>query len=101
MEVTTGREGDIAHVRIVGRIDETGAEEMKKRFNELPLQSIKEVHFDFNKVSHIGSAGLGKMLLFYKSAKKHGGAIRISGVSQPIYDLLMELELHQLFHISR
>ncbi len=101
MEATVTRDGENARLQVTGRIDEAGAEELKRRFNKLPLASIKTVDFDFSKVSHIGSAGLGKLLLFYKSAKQHGGVIRISGASPSIYELLMELELHQIFTISR
>lgn len=101
MELNVARKGDKVLIRIDGRITEAGAEEMKRRFNELSLQSITEVEFDFSKVSHIGSAGLGKLLLFYKTIKQHGGGIRISGAGEPIYDLLMELELHQIFTITK
>ncbi len=101
MDVNVTRDGENVRLQVKGRIDETGAEEMKRRFNELPLNAIKMVDFDFSRVSHIGSAGLGKLLLFYKAAKQNGGAIRISGASQPIYDLLMELELNQIFTISQ
>ncbi len=101
MDLNVTRDGENVCFQVKGRIDEMGAEEMKRRFNELPLNSIKMVDFDFSKVSHIGSAGLGKLLLFYKTAKQNGGTIRISGASRSIFDLLMELELNQIFTISR
>ena len=101
MELTVTQTPDHACFQVNGKIDEVGADEMKRRFNELALGSIREVVFDFGRVTHIGSAGLGKLLLFYKAVRTHGGNLRIENASEQVYDLLLDLELNKVFAVSK
>jgi anti-anti-sigma factor len=94
-------EKDIARFTIEGDIDEKGAEILKQRFNELNLAALKETVFDFKDVQHIGSSGIGKMLLFYKKLAVSGGIIRIVNASEAVYDLLLALKLDSVFEISK
>lgn len=101
MEILATQDRDRAHLSISGSIDEEGAEELKRRFRQLDVPSLKEVVFNFGKVAYIGSAGLGKLLLFYKDVAAGGGSIKIENVSEPLYDLFTELKLQSLFTISK
>ena len=101
MEILVNREGELVRFEIGGVIDERGAEDIKRRFGELNTSSFKEVIFDFRKVKHIGSAGIGKLLLFYKDRAIRGGNIRIENASETVYDLLRVLKLDTLFLISK
>lgn len=101
MEILVNREGELVRFEIGGVIDERGAEDIKRRFGELNTSSFKEVIFDFRKVKHIGSAGIGKLLLFYKDLAIRGGNIRIENASETVYDLLRVLKLDTLFLISK
>ena len=86
---------------IGGEINEPGAEILKAKFKDLDKSSIKTLILDFNKVTHIGSAGIGKLLLFYKDIALNGGQIEIINVSAAIYDLLMTLKLNSVFKIHK
>jgi anti-sigma B factor antagonist len=97
--VFTSRE-DLVEVVIKGSVDERGAEDLKRRFLELDTASIKEVVFDFSKVSFIGSAGIGKLLLFYKNLASHGGKITIKHMSKDIYTMFKVVKLDKIFSIS-
>jgi len=66
----------------------------------LNISSLSQVTFDFEKVTHIGSAGIGKFLLFYKDLALKGGKIRIENVSDSIYELFNVLKLETIFTIS-
>ena len=101
MEILVNREGDLLRFEIGGVIDERGAEDIKRRFGEMNASTLKEVVFDFRKVVHIGSAGIGKLLLFYKDLAIRGGNIRIENASETVYDLLRVLKLDTLFAISK
>jgi len=101
MEVNVTQQGDKAFFEIKGNIDERGAEELKVRFQELDVSKLKEVSFDFGKVIHIGSAGIGKLLLFYKDLALNGGVIRILNASQTIVELFTVLKLDTIFTISK
>jgi len=101
MDLTITQNGDQVRFEIRGDIDEPGAENMKRRFRELNLSDFKEAVFDFKAVTHIGSAGIGKLLLFYKDMALKGGQIRIENVSETVWELFGVLKLDTIFAISK
>ncbi len=101
MDLAVTQEGDHIRFEVIGNVDEKGAEELKRRFRELNITNVREVIFDFGKVTHIGSAGIGKLLLFYKDLAVIGGSIRIINTSETVYELLTVLKLDTIFTISR
>lgn len=100
MEIKVEAGLDQVNVQLVGNIDEKGAEEIKRRFMEIDLSSIKDVVFDFSGVTFIGSAGIGKLLLFYKNVAANGGQISINNMSQDIYTMFKVVKLDKIFKIS-
>jgi len=100
MELTiTPRDGQV-DIEVVGSIDERGAEDLKRRFLELDVSTIKEVVFDFSGVTFIGSAGIGKLLLFYKNLASQGGKITILNMSKDIFTMFKVVKLDKIFNIS-
>ncbi len=100
MDLTVSSQGDQTRIVIVGSIDERGAEDLKRRFLELDLAKLKEVVFDFSGVTFIGSAGIGKLLLFYKNLASHGGKIIIENMAKDIYTMFKVVKLDKIFNIS-
>jgi len=92
---------DSAIFIIKGSIDENGAQIIKSNFTKLDKTSIKTVTFDFEAVSHIGSAGIGKLLLIYKDIAINGGQIKIINPSNTIYTLFQTLKLDSVFKITK
>ena len=92
--------GDTALISLTGSIDERGAEEIKRRFLELELSSLKEVILDFSGVSFIGSAGIGKLLLLYKNLTAHGGMIIIKNMSKDIHTMFKVVKLDKIFTLE-
>ena len=101
MELIVTREGGQVFFEIGGDIDESGADKIKSRFRQLNTSAINEAVFDFSKVRHIGSAGIGKLLLIYKDLAINGGSLRIENASEAIYELMRVLKLDTIFKISR
>ncbi len=100
MELKVIPQGDKVRIELAGNIDERGAEEMKRRFLDLDLSSLKEVVLDFSGVTFIGSSGIGKLLLLYKNLATHGGEVRIDNMSKDIYTMFKVVKLDKIFHIS-
>lgn len=100
MTCETTLQGETALFTLSGTIDEEGAAALKQQFNTLPHSQIKELVIDLAEVSHIGSSGIGKLLLFYKNIAARKGTIRLVRVPRPIHDLFMELRLDTLFSMS-
>lgn len=101
MDLAVSQEDERVRFEIAGNVDEKGAEELKRRFRELSMMDIEKVVFDFEKVTHIGSAGIGKLLLFYKDLAVTGGSIQIVNASETVYELLTVLKLDTIFTISK
>ncbi len=101
MELRVANEGKRVRFSIKGVIDERGAEQIKKEFQSLNLSSATDIIFDFREVSHIGSAGIGKLLLLYKDLAIYGGNLSVENTSAPVFDLFRVLKLDSLFKVSR
>lgn len=100
MELSVHVNGDVTSIAVSGAIDERGAEKLKSAFGSLQLEGQKSVCFDFAGVTHIGSAGLGKLLLVYQKLASAGVAMRVENTSPTLHELLTELRLDNLFHVS-
>ena len=101
MNISVSRVGDQVTLEIEGAVDERGAEELKARFRSLPLHEIKTVAVDFGKVTHIGSAGIGKLLVFYKDLAVYDAKLALVKVPALICQMFVEMKLDTLFSISR
>ena len=86
-------------VTVSGDIDESGAAEMKRRFERVDLSRITEAVFNLRDVAYIGSAGLGKLLLFYKKLSMNGAVMKVEYPSEMVRDIRVELKLDSLFAI--
>lgn len=98
LRVETG----VEEVRLIpsGDIDHEGAEALKSAVAGLALGGKAAVVFDFRHVRYIGSAGLGKLLLFYKRLSSAKIQMRIESASPSLQALLRELRLDTLFRIT-
>ena len=100
MELNITPGGERIDIELAGSIDERGAEDLKRRFLELDISSVKEVVFDFRGVTFIGSAGIGKLLLFYKNLAAQGGKITIENMNNDIFTMFKVVKLDKIFDIS-
>ena len=100
MELTIKQQGEEGRIVIIGSIDERGAEELKRRFTELDVRKLKDIIFDFSGVTFIGSAGIGKLLLFYRNVAAQGAKITIENMSKDIYTMFKVVKLDKIFNIT-
>lgn len=98
MNTVVTQKGESGRLEVNGNIDEKGAEIFKTRLQE--LKHMKNVEIDFSNVEYIGSAGIGKILMFYKRIAAHGGKLSITHVSADLYRLFRELKLDTVFTIT-
>jgi anti-sigma B factor antagonist len=90
---------DVIRVIPGGDIDHEEAEGLKNAVAGLSLQSTKAVIFDLRNVKYIGSAGLGKFLLFYKRLSSQKIKMEIESAAPSMIALFKELRLDTLFNI--
>ncbi len=101
MEISVERKENEILFTIVGEIDEQGANVLKETFRSQYTASFNKVVFDFKNVTHIGSAGIGKLLLFYKDVAMNGGTICIEHIAPGIHELFLTLKLETVFSLSK
>jgi len=99
MNIEVTKKDRIAYLKIDGNVDEQGAEILKQTIHKLNLNDIDKTVIDFKDVFHIGSAGIGKLLLFYKDFAIKGGQIELINVSKTLYDLFKVVKLDSLMKI--
>jgi anti-sigma B factor antagonist len=100
MEMVVHTSGPTARLKLEGPVDETGAEKIKTKIQALDFTQVRELVFDFQGVDHIGSAGIGQLLLAYKNMATEGGTIRAENLSPHLYELFTSLKIDTLFKIS-
>ena len=83
MEIKVSQMGSRTRFEVLGDIDERGAEILKSHFKQLSITAVKELVIDLAQVGHIGSSGIGKLLLFYKNLGINGGTISIVNAINP------------------
>jgi len=101
MTIKTNWEGSHAFIMLTGDIDETGAEEIKSAFRDVTSRSPQAVDLDFAGVTHIGSAGIGKLLVFYKDLGIRNAKLTLVRVPTAIHHLLCEMKLDTLFVVQQ
>ncbi len=100
MNIVVSRENHTVRLVLQGEIDELAAEDLKKRLRDIALTAPQRVELDFAGVGHIGSAGIGKLLVFYKDLAIHGAVLALVRVPPPIFHLFREMKLDSIFSIA-
>jgi anti-anti-sigma factor len=62
--------------------------------------SIKDAVFNLREVPSVTSAGIGKLLTFYKHFDKLGGSMKIQGVSDALRKQFSEIHLDQIISVT-
>ena len=99
LQLSTRYLGDVAIVSCVGRIslgDETASlrDYVKKIFHDTPF-----VVLDLSQTTYVDSSGVGVLIALYTSARNATGAIKLTGVTTRVRDLLQITKLVTVFEI--
>lgn len=100
MSCDVTRVGDTACMTLKGAIYENEAALLKNHFNSLPPCHFREVIIDLSGLTYIGSSGIGKFLLLYKSLSACYGTMRLTGTPSHLAELLHSMKLGDLFEIG-
>lgn len=102
MELDVRNEGNCVHVAVRGSIDTEGAPELTMRFADIAKDdSLRHAVFDLSEVPSITSAGIGKLLTFFKHFDKKGGTMSIKGISEALHQQFREIHLDLIIPIKK
>lgn len=89
MQMSFEKEQDFIRVVLSGEIDMSVAEKLRKRIDEeLDKACVRNIVFDFARVSFIDSSGLGVIVGRYRRLLPLGGFIAIFGANERVYRIL-------------
>ena len=101
MDIDIDIDQDRVRIAIMGPIDTAGGSELSTKFAELSKDpSLRRAEFDLSDVPSITSAGIGKLLAFYKHFDQAGGSLRIVGLSPQLAKQFKEIHLDQIIPID-
>jgi len=101
MQLDIRKRGDTAVLKIVGPVDTEGGRELSESFAKLVQdETIRHGIFDLTEVPAITSAGIGKLLRFYKHFDKILGTMKIRGISAQLKQQFVEIHLDQIIKIE-
>jgi anti-anti-sigma factor len=98
MNIQVNKNGTNYGLAIEGEIDECGAEVLKTRFREITSSGSRSIVVDFSRVTHIGSAGIGKILVFYKDLAIRDATLSLVNVPDTIFFMFREMKLDTIFN---
>jgi len=100
MDVTTKVVGDTLVVKVSGAVDTSAAEILRSELNKIAGQRPKKVLMDLSMVPTMGSSGIGKILMFFKSIDASKASFEIKGIHENLYNIFKAVKLDKLFPIS-
>ena len=100
MKLNVKRKGSRVRFEIDGIIDEQGAETLTKRFYELDTATVKELVLDFGNVGYICSAGVCKVLIFYKELTSNGSKLHIENDTGIVHEVFTFAKLNMVFSVN-
>ena len=98
MKVEMIPEGNVAIVKISGRLDASNSKDFKEKFQSY-LEECKKFVFDMEEMEFLDSTGLGAIISSLKNASESGGDIYIANL-QPKPKMLFEItRAHKIFDV--
>jgi anti-sigma B factor antagonist len=100
MEVTSRVLGDTLHIKVSGAVDTPAAEILRTELNKIATQKPKKVVMDLALVPTMGSSGIGKILMFFKTLDGAKASFEIKGIHENLFNIFKAVKLDKLFSIS-
>ncbi len=101
MDIDIRVDNDTLHVKLSGPIDTEGGAELTAKFMEFAERSsLKHGIFNLQEVPTTTSAGIGKLLKFFKYFDSRKGTMKIKGISESLKKQFEEIHMDQILTIE-
>ncbi len=100
MDVTTRMSGDTLIVKVAGAVDTPAAEILRSELSKIAAQRPARVIMDLSMVPTMGSSGIGKILMFFKTLDSTRASFEIKGIHENLYGIFKAVKLDKLFPVS-
>jgi len=89
--------GDVAVIKLSGRVDVQAALELEKEMNNILSSGLNKIVFDMNDVQHLSSSGIRVLISTLRRTMSNNGWVRLARVNQAVKKILKLVELENLF----
>jgi anti-sigma B factor antagonist len=100
MEIATRKTEDALVVKVSGAVDTEAAEILRNELGKILKLRPSRVVMDLSLVPTMGSSGIGKILIFYKSLDSSNVSFEIRGIHENLYHIFRAVKLDKLFPIT-
>jgi anti-sigma B factor antagonist len=97
LQYSLSEKGNVAVIKIGGRLDVETSPEFHKRLKELIDKGMKNVVVNMGKLNFIASSGLGVLIDLNSTLGKNGGKLVLSSMSDKIAKIFNLLGFTNLF----
>jgi anti-sigma B factor antagonist len=99
--ITEKKAGDLIILYLNGFLDAHTSSLLEKKFEELLSKKLYKVIVNFSGLSYISSAGLGVFMAYIETMRSHDGDIKLSDMSDKIFNIFDMLGFPILFNILK
>lgn len=93
--------GDISIINLKGYLDAHTAPILENNFVNLISKNRYKIVVDFKDLAYISSAGLGVFMAFIEKVRDSNGDIKLSGMSEKVYNIFDLLGFPLLYEIFK
>ncbi|MDD5361091.1 MAG: STAS domain-containing protein [Ignavibacteria bacterium] len=99
--ITEKKADDLIILYLNGFLDAHTSSLLEKKFEELLSKKLYKVIVNFSGLSYISSAGLGVFMAYIETMRSHDGDIKLSDMSDKIFNIFDMLGFPILFNILK
>ena len=94
------RRGDVAVVRVAGRLEIKSAQELLDKCREIRQAGARTLVLNLSDITFVASSGVGTLLALTEEFKEGGGGLRLVAMSQAVETVVNLLNLAQFLLID-
>jgi anti-sigma B factor antagonist len=99
MEITKSTNGDVAILKLDGRLDLESSGSLKSATSELIEDKFNKLVFDLRGIDFINSSGLGALVSILKNVRTHNGSLKLTGLAPYVKEVFDITQLSNIFEI--
>ena len=88
MDIESTCSGSVLHVRLSGRLDAYGANQLNDALSASVSEKAQALLLDFSAVNYLSSAGIRVLLMLYKDLKIHSGVLALANLQPYCMDVI-------------
>lgn len=99
-DLSESRQGDAMRLEVTGEIDVTTSPKLQRAISRCAKSGIRSLHIALNGVPRMDSSGIATLVEGLKWSRSCGGAFTLSGLQEPVRELLVLSNLEGEFQLA-